>query len=305
MNFLVDQNLKSESEIISSWINHSKDIMVSISCVVYNHEDYLEDAIKSFLMQVTEFSFEILIHDDASTDSSRLIIEKYQLKYPSIIKPVYQITNQWSKGDIRIGPKFNYSRAAGKYIAICDGDDCWTDKYKLQKQVNFLEDNNEYSLTYSYCQPYRDNKKFHNIYKTLRRDVSATELKALSPLSTSSVCFRNIFKNSEWPKKLNYAPHGDLATWHLLGYYGQGKYLDNIKDTVYRIHNNGVHSTVSKQQIYINAIKTYVAIIDYSIQRNEYEVIKLIIAKIVLRSLRYYPLTIFNILKLLLSKIHR
>ena len=112
-------------------------ILVSVVCAAYNHENYIEDAIKSFLMQETDFKFEILIHDDASTDNTANIIKKYEQKYPELVKPIYQKENQYSKG-VRV-IEILYKKAKGKYIASCEGDDYWIDKYKLQKQIDYME----------------------------------------------------------------------------------------------------------------------------------------------------------------------
>ena len=112
--------------------------MVSIVCEVYNHELYLRDCLEGFVMQKTDFPFEILIHDDASTDKSAVIIREYESKYPSLFKPIYQKENQYSKG-VGIWKDIQFPRAKGKYIALCEGDDYWTDPYKLQKQVDILE----------------------------------------------------------------------------------------------------------------------------------------------------------------------
>jgi glycosyltransferase involved in cell wall biosynthesis len=120
------------------------EIMVSISCITYNHEDYIADAIESFLMQKTNFGFEILIHDDASTDKTPEIIRGYEKRYPNLIKPIYQTENQYSKG-LKIDA-INIKRARGKYIALCEGDDYWTDPYKLQKQVDYMAKHPECSV---------------------------------------------------------------------------------------------------------------------------------------------------------------
>lgn len=120
------------------------EIIVSISCTAFNHENYIREAIESFLMQKTDFKFEILIHDDASTDRTAEIIKAYEKQYPDIIKPIYQTENQYSQG-IAI-EKLNTERAKGRYIAICEGDDYWSDPSKLQKQVDFMEKHPECSL---------------------------------------------------------------------------------------------------------------------------------------------------------------
>lgn len=111
--------------------------VVSICCITYNHEPYIRDCLEGLLMQKTDFPFEVLVHDDASTDRTADIIREYEAKYPDIVKPVCQTENQYSKG-VKISI-YNMSRARGKYIAFCEGDDYWTDEHKLQKQVRILE----------------------------------------------------------------------------------------------------------------------------------------------------------------------
>lgn len=120
-----------------------QDIKVSIICTAYNHERYIEQAIKGFLMQETSFAFEILINDDASTDDTPSIIKYYENQYSNIFA-TYQSVNQYSLGKSVSNELFR--RARGEYIAICEGDDFWIDKLKLQKQFDFMEANPEYSL---------------------------------------------------------------------------------------------------------------------------------------------------------------
>lgn len=121
------------------------DIIVSVNCIVYNHEKYLRKCLDGLLKQKTNFDFEILVHDDRSTDSSRQIIVEYAKKYPEIIKPIFESSNQYSKG-INISFSYQYPRAQGKYVAICEGDDFWNDPYKLQKQYDSLEKNKNCKL---------------------------------------------------------------------------------------------------------------------------------------------------------------
>lgn len=122
-----------------------KNVQVSVICNTYNHEKYIRDALEGFVKQKTNFAFEVLVHDDASTDNTADIIREYEAKYPNIIKPVYQTENQRSK-KIPINKTFQIPRIKGKYIAFCEGDDYWTDSFKLQKQYDFMETHPDYSM---------------------------------------------------------------------------------------------------------------------------------------------------------------
>ncbi len=114
------------------------EIAVSIICNAYNHEPYIRDALESFISQKTKFRFEVIVHDDASTDGTASIIREYEKKYPEIIKPIYETENQHSK-KIGITREINMPKARGKYIAFCEGDDFWIDDSKLQRQYDILE----------------------------------------------------------------------------------------------------------------------------------------------------------------------
>ena len=122
-------------------------IVVSVYCLAYNHEQYIRDALEGFVRQKTNFRYEVLVHDDASTDNTSAIIREYAQKYPDIIKPIFQTENQYSKG-VKILPEIIHPKSSGIYIAFCEGDDYWCDENKLQRQVDFLETHQE---GYSAC----------------------------------------------------------------------------------------------------------------------------------------------------------
>lgn len=113
-------------------------ILVSIICTAFNHENLIRSALDGFVMQQTDFEYEVLVHDDASTDATAQVIREYAEKYPHRIVPVLQTENQYSKG-VRITNDILIPMAKGKYLAFCEGDDFWTDAHKLQRQVDFLE----------------------------------------------------------------------------------------------------------------------------------------------------------------------
>lgn len=126
----------------------TRPLMVSVRCTVYNHEPYLRQCLDGFVMQKTNFRFEAIVHDDASTDGSAEIIKEYAKKYPNIIKPIYETENQWSKKDGSLARIMNEA-CKGKYVALCEGDDYWTDCNKLQKQVDYLEMHDDCSMVCS------------------------------------------------------------------------------------------------------------------------------------------------------------
>ena len=119
--------------------------VVSISCITYNHAPYIRDALDSFLSQ-RDVPFEVLIHDDHSTDGTEEIIREYAAKFPGIIKPLYERENQYSQGVTNISGVFNFPRASGRYIAMCEGDDFWNDPCKLKKQADYLDQHPECSM---------------------------------------------------------------------------------------------------------------------------------------------------------------
>ncbi len=116
--------------------------MVSILCLAYNHEKYIRQCLDSLVCQKFDHDYEIIVHDDASTDGTRSIIEEYAEKYPDLIKPIFQTENQYSKG-VKMAETLLYPAVAPetKYVAYCECDDYWCDEYKIQKQFNALESN--------------------------------------------------------------------------------------------------------------------------------------------------------------------
>lgn len=124
--------------------------LVSIACVTYNHEPFIRQCLEGFIMQQTDFDFEVVIHDDASTDGTKDVILEYCLKYPNLFRPIFQEQNRYIEGK-GIFARFVFPECRGKYIAMCEGDDYWTDPLKLQKQVSLLENNLNYSCSFHIC----------------------------------------------------------------------------------------------------------------------------------------------------------
>lgn len=131
--------------------NIQNELMVTVRCITYNQEAYIRKCLEGIVMQRTNFRFEAIVHDDASTDHTPSIIQEFAEKYPDIIKPIFETENQYSKQDGSLGKIMN-AHTHGKYVAICEGDDYWIDPDKLQKQVDFLEENPDYGLVHTMYQ---------------------------------------------------------------------------------------------------------------------------------------------------------
>jgi glycosyltransferase involved in cell wall biosynthesis len=223
--------------------------LVSISCITYNHENFIRDAIEGFLMQKTTFPVEILIHDDASTDNTANIIIEYETTYPQLIKPIYQTENKYStqRGYIT---RIQNERTRGKYIAKCEGDDFWTDPLKLQKQVDFLENNPEYVAS---CGGYeslnvKTGERKVEIEKRLLKNkkgftFTLSEMSLFFFTKTLTTVFRTdiVIENLNVIK--NYKNSRDAHLYYHTMKHGKGYYFGDILG-VYRIHKGGVKSLV-------------------------------------------------------------
>lgn len=214
--------------------------LVSVTCNTFNHENFIHKAIGGFLLQQTTFPVEIIIHDDASTDKTTEIIEEYAKKYPEFIFPILQKENQFSKG-IKISATYVFPNARGKYIALCEGDDYWTDPLKLQKQVDFLEANKDFAICHHNMQViYEENTtEPHLSNPPDQKEVTTIEdLAHGNYIYTASCVFRNGLIG-EFPGWYSKCPIGDYPLHMLNARSGKIRYLPDIMG-VYRVHLGGI-----------------------------------------------------------------
>lgn len=219
--------------------------LLSVICTTYNQEKFIRQCLDGFVMQKTNFKFEVIIHDDASTDKTPEIIKEYQTKFPDIIKPIFQSENQFSKS-VPIFKKYIYPKVKGKYVALCEGDDYWTDPNKLQKQVDFLESNPEYSLCFHPVKfIYEDKLNKTNIHpskKFLSQDLTLEKLLKTNFIQTNSVVYRWRFNNEDVQYVI---PDGIIpGDWYLHLCHAKVGKIGALKDvmSVYRRHSGGVWS---------------------------------------------------------------
>lgn len=191
--------------------------LVAIHCLVYNHEPYLRDCFEGFVMQQTNFPFVAIVHEDVSTDGSAAIIREYAVKYPDIIKPIYETENQYSKHDGSLERVMNETIAAtkAKYVAMCEGDDYWTDPLKLQKQVDFLEANPEYSMCFHGAKISLEGVDASKIgakcERLETREYHANEMFSSWIVPTASIVYRRSMYKTKHIKNVNWLTRGDIA----------------------------------------------------------------------------------------------
>jgi glycosyltransferase involved in cell wall biosynthesis len=232
-------------------------LVVSIACITYNQENFIKDAIEGFLMQKTTFPIEIIINDDASTDNTAKIVTDYSDKYPNLIIPIFHKENQYSQG-INPGIEFVFPKCKGKYIAICEGDDYWTDPYKLQKQVDFLEANEDFMICFHNMKIiYDDGREEHLSNSPDQKEVTTIEdLAHGNYIYTASCVFRNglIKKFPEW---YNSSPVGDYVLHMLNAKHGKIKFIPDVMG-VYRVHKGGTWGNMD----YIIRIEKWVELLE-------------------------------------------
>lgn len=236
--------------------------MVTIVCPTFNHAPYIEETLGGFLIQETTFPFEILVYNDASTDDTTAIVERYRQVYPSLIRHVVNETNRYSLGKRVIALALAHAR--GRYVALCEGDDYWTDPAKLELQVGFLDSHPDYVLTFHRFQSCDDVGRIdRNTAYGVRHqhDLSAPELQREPPIPTLTTCFRNVIQS--FPPEFEAARIGDLFLWSLLGQYGKGKYMAEIAPARYRRHRTSTFAAKSVQVRLDMRLYTYSALAAY------------------------------------------
>lgn len=242
------------------------DIVVSISCIVFNHAPYLRETLDGFLMQKTDFRYEVLIHDDCSTDGSQEIIKEYERKYPGIISPIYEKENQYSKGGPIGSAVWNFPRAKGRYIAICEGDDYWTDPLKLQKQVDFMEAHPECSLCFhNALTHWEDGREPDKPFASIEdRFYTGQELVSswLSPTASFLIRSDLRYKYTEYILKLPLLGVGDMPMLVFFAQFGKIYGSSEIM-CVYRKHPGGFTQ-------FSDCTKTYIVACSWEARREAF-----------------------------------
>ena len=249
----------------------NQQVLVSIKCIAYNHEPYIRQCLDGLVMQQTNFRFEAIVHDDASTDKTADIIREYANKYPDIIKPIFETENQYSKHDGSIRRILDEA-CCGKYIAVCEGDDYWTDPLKLQKQVDFLESHLEYSLCFHPVFVLREDGTFTNefISSDIPQTSDESDIIKNNYIATQSVLYRNIKELKGYIEDLGTIPFGDYVLWLLNTRYGLLYEIPEVM-AVYRF-GVGVWTNRSKFEQNIDSVYGYTKMLPLVLDSNNRQV---------------------------------
>jgi len=216
--------------------------LLSILCLSFNHADFIATAMESFLAQETDFDVEIVVSDDCSTDETLAVVGRYRARLGDRLQLLVSSVN--------LGVTRNFRRALqacrGRYVALCEGDDFWRGRSKLQQQVDFLEAHPDFVLTFHDATVVDKTGELGaaHLPPRLQCDASADELVGTRSIATLTVCFRNVLR--DLPPELDHAPVLDMCLWSLLGQHGGGKYLGGIEPAGYRVHQGGIYSMQSE-----------------------------------------------------------
>ena len=239
----------------------ANNITVSVICIAYNHEAFIKDALEGFVMQKTNFPFEIIVHDDASTDKTPDIIRTYETKYPGLFFNIFQTENQYSKGKGDLD-KIVFNTARGKYIAICEGDDYWTDPNKLQKQVDFLEANPGFIMHSHRYLTIDNHGQTFGLSKIRYDEVDLDDFltgRADYAAKTCTWIFRNDKQFLSELKGLSYT-NDTILYVKLLSSGSKAKFSDEVM-AAYRYHNGGVWSSLNEELKTEHSIETILTMI--------------------------------------------
>lgn len=244
----------AEEEIMQYW-PVSDQVTLSVVCITFNHAEFIELALNGILMQKTDFRFEVFVRDDASNDGTSEIVKRYAERYPSIIKPIIEPENTYSKG---ISPwMVIFPKTAGKYIAHCEGDDYWGDPQKLQKQIDYLEAHPECVITFHDAVVVDENNKLvrQSVLEDQKRSYSKQDLVDTGNLPNLTRCYRNLIR--DLPAEFAKTQSGDTFICSMLGEFGTGVALSNIDPSYYRVHSGGTWQGINNNQRKIDVASTF------------------------------------------------
>ncbi len=252
--------------------------LVSIHLITYQHASYISQCLENLLNQETQFEYEIVIGEDASTDGTRDICKKYAERHKDRIRLFLRnrtesVFNRNGK-TIYFNGKLTSSACRGKYIAFCEGDDYWTDDRKLSKQIKFLEENEQYSGVFSNYSVIGENGDIikERFFEFSDRDFSQYEIMAYQTPKTLTAMVKSEFLPREIPEQYFKVKNGDLFLFSMISEGGAFRFINEIQGA-YRVHGGGIWSASNAIEKRLSHIKTTKEMLSFFKKKDQVEAI--------------------------------
>lgn len=230
---------RSEAEVIARWSDGPP--VVSVLCATFQHVGFIEDALRGFVGQDTDFPFEVIVRDDASTDGTAEIVRDYALQYPQVIRAILEPRNTFPA--VRPGMVLR-SSARGEFVAMCEGDDYWFSADKLQRPVNLLRERPDLALVVNAGVPIRDGRIIGPVGDPGWLELSPQQLLRADAIGIREMCFRATAA-PPWRFE-SQIPNADLFLLNRLGLAGGARRIPDLVATVFRVHDGGTWTSRSE-----------------------------------------------------------
>ena len=234
---------------MSPWKGDPDKPVVTVLCTTYNHEPFIRNALHGFLIQRTTFPFRVVVHDDASTDQTAVIVREYERRFPRIIRGIYQPTNLYSRKIDR--SPYVYPLLEGEFVAVCEGDDYWTDPRKLEEQAAYLSTHPECSLV---CQSH------------INAEYADGRLVSVGAAKETALTLTRMYRKMDlqgFPEQLKGLPNGDRASLVFLSTKGNVVHLSHLSPAVRVMHDGGIMSRQPKKTQLERQVATWGPIYEY------------------------------------------
>jgi len=282
-------NVSSPKVLSERLHSHDSHPVVSVICATYNQQPYIQTCLDAILVQITDFDTEIIVHDDASTDGTTDIVCSYAERYPDKIRAIIQPAHVYSPTKrIRLD-LYKYTR--GRYIALCDGDDYWRDPYKLYKQVNFLEANPQFVISYhdvDIIDAHGNTIGEYALAPELARNFNRVKLRTYSCgwIPLPAMMHRRV--DLGYPPEFDLSPNSDNFLVMLLGKYGDAGYQREIYKSAVRFHGGNyfsAQSNIKKAQMHL---QTHLQMVSYLLRIGEAENARLMLTNRLQRTVNLF-----------------
>ncbi|NFE95394.1 glycosyltransferase family 2 protein [Clostridium botulinum] len=281
--------------------NKNNDVIVSIVVITYGHEKYIRQALDSVLMQTVNFNYEIIVGEDCSPDKTRKILKEYETNYPDRFIMIYRERNVGARRNAYDVQK----RCRGRYIAYLEGDDYWTDEYKLQKQVDFLESNKDFiAVTHKVTVVDENSNEKNEIYPCCKHNIYSLKhyKKDLLPSQSASILRRNYYKNYFYDDSILGDPKmwpGDRLNSLIMVSLGKVYCMKNVMSAYRHVTSSGTSfSATHKERTNKEKIDYYITLIKFNNEQLRNNDIKVFLKERLMEAvIRHYGIKNFSSIK--------